>query len=174
MGRPRNRFLSTPTTTPAAAQGYTIINYHRSIQPPPGVGGVGVGGGGEETIPLDWSPAKTRAAKRWTGGGLAAEVSGWVLERSALSTHTGGGGRLVVAGVRSGDGVFVVKGEGEGEGGFLLPIVGGGGRGGGLVVGSLVVYGLPWWEVLVDGVKFRFLVTWRVEATEEEEEEEVR
>jgi len=125
-------------------------------------------------MPLDWSPVKTRAAKRWTGGGLAAEVAGWVLERSSLSTHAGRGGRLVVAGVKSGDGVFVVKGEREGEGGFLLPIVGGGGIGGGLAIGSLVVYGLPWWEVLVDGVRFKFLVTWRVEVREEEEEEEVR
>lgn len=82
----------------------------------------------------------------------------------------------MVTGVKSGDGVFVVKGEGEGErgegeGGFLLPIVrsGGGGAGWGLLaIGSLVVYGLPWWEVLVDGVRFRFLVTWRVEVKEEE------
>ena len=81
----------------------------------------------------------------------------------------------MVTGVKNGDGVFVVKGEGEGgegSGGFLLPIVGdggGGGIGGGLLaIGSLVVYGLPWWEVLVDGVKFRFLVTWRVEVREEE------
>lgn len=74
--------------------------------------------------------------------------------------------------MKSGDGVFVVKGEGEGEGGFLLPIVGdsggGGIGGGGLAIGSFVVYGLPWWEVLVDGVKFRFLVTWRVEVRGEE------
>jgi len=74
----------------------------------------------------------------------------------------GGGGRLVVAGAGSGDGLFVVNGEGEGEEGFLLPMVGGGGIGGGLVVRSLVVYGLPWWEVLVDG-GFNFLVTWGVE-----------
>jgi len=34
-----------------------------------------------------------------------------------------------------------------------------------------VVYGLPWWEVLVDGVRFKFAITWRVEVREEEEEE---
>jgi len=84
--RSRNRFLSTSTTTPASTQGYAIINYDRSIQPPPGVGG---GGGGEEAIPLDYSPLKTRAAMRWTGGRLAAEVAGWVLERSSLSIHAG-------------------------------------------------------------------------------------
>jgi len=73
----------------------------------------------------------------------------------------------VVAGAKSVDGVSVAKGEG----GFLLPIVGGGGIGGGLAVGSWVVYGLPWWEVLVDGVRFKFVITWRVEVREEEEEE---
>ncbi|KAG0641222.1 hypothetical protein HOY80DRAFT_749872 [Tuber brumale] len=169
--KPRNRFLFTPTTTAVAAQSHTIASYHRSIRPPPGrgAGEWGGGRGGEEAIPLDWSPVKTRAAKRWTAGGLAAEVAGWVLEKSSLSVHAGGGGRVVVAGVKSGDGVFAVKGEGEGEGSFLLPIVGGGGIDGGLAVGSLVVYGLPWWEVLVDGVKFRFLVAWRVEEGEGEE-----
>jgi len=77
---------------------------------------------------------------------------------------------VVVAGVKSGDGVFVVKGESEDAGSFLLPIVAGGGIGRGLAVGSLVVYGSPWWEVLVEGVKFRFLVAWRVEEGEGEKE----
>ncbi|KAI5805881.1 hypothetical protein EDC01DRAFT_753664 [Geopyxis carbonaria] len=112
---------------------------------------------GERTLPVDWTPTKSKKARaQYVPGGLAATVAGWV-----LGTRTAQGRRdaavLRVSEWRGVEGGVCVR-DVQGVGWVLA-----GGRGGeGVRDGVAVRVEWPWWEVEMEGEGWRWGVFWRV------------
>jgi len=149
---------STSAHVPSSAGGAPLFSRLRELR----------GDGGrddtarESLLPVGWSPTKRRGSGKYLEDGLAATVTGWVLEtRNAQGRKQGG--ELVVAAVRVEETFFAVTTEQEIRGGEELA--------GFLLVksqmklvrpGSIVRFDWPWWELEVEGEKWRMSVFWNV------------
>jgi len=123
-------------------------------------------------LPIDWSPTKKRKNEMYVEKGFAATVSRWLISAShAQRKKEGGWFRIVEEKVQKtmdGGGVLVRGIEEDGTLRHALVITAGyvntysRGAPNGTRVGSRLKYEYPWWEVDMDGTKYRVLIFWTI------------